>query len=106
MPITFGRNNEYGVQIDGQGARIVEVDSVGLDNIHVHDPAAQNPSTAFALSRISHGPYGPTPLGIFRDVESASYGRALERQIAAAQEKRGPGDLATLLRSRGTWTVE
>jgi hypothetical protein len=29
----------------------------------------------------------------------------MERQIAEAQKDKGPGDLATLLRSRGTWEV-
>jgi len=28
---------------------------------------ARIPTAAFALSRLSHGPYGPTPIGIFRD---------------------------------------
>jgi 2-oxoglutarate ferredoxin oxidoreductase subunit beta len=105
-PIIFGENDEWGIQFDEGGARVVEVAEVGHDNIHVHDAAAPNPSVAFALSRISQGPYGPTPLGIFRDVPRPSYGREMERQIAVAQEQKGPGDLATLLRSRGTWTTD
>jgi len=105
-PITFGKNGEWGVQVDAAGARIVEVADVGRHNLHVHDSHAPNPSTAFALSRIAQGPYGPTPLGIFRNVTNPSYGHEMERQIAAAQQKRGPGDLETLVRSRGTWTVD
>ena len=105
-PIIFGPNDEYGVTFDGKGARVVEVETVGRDNIHVHDAADPNPSVAFALSRLSHGPYGPTPLGIFRNVPVPSYGHLIEQQIAQAQEQRGPGDLAEVIRSRGTWTVE
>ena len=105
-PIVFGANDEYGVQVDAEGARIVEVDHVGRDNLYVHDVHNPNPAAAFALSRISQGPYGPTPLGVFRDVSSPDYGTMMERQIAAAQERRGPGDLAGLLRSRGTWVVD
>ncbi len=105
-PIIFGENDEYGVQVDAAGARIVEVAEVGRHNLHVHDAYAPNPSAAFALSRISQGPYGPTPLGVFRDVSSPDYGHMLERQVAAAQEQRGSGDLAKLIRSRGTWTVD
>ena len=92
--------------MDASGARIVEVADVGRDNIHVHDAHAPNPAAAFALSRISQGPYGPTPLGVFRDVAQPSYGEMLERQVAAAQERKGPGDLGKLIRSRGTWTVD
>ena len=106
QPVIFGEDDEYGVQVDADGARIVEVADVGHDNIHVHDASAPNPSAAFALSRISQGPYGPTPLGVFRDVDTSDYGHDLERQVAAAQETKGPGDLAKLVRSRGTWTVD
>jgi 2-oxoglutarate ferredoxin oxidoreductase subunit beta len=105
-PVVFGKNQEYGVVVDAEGAKVVEVARRGLRNIHVHRSDVANPATAFALSRISQGPYGPTPLGIFRNVGVASYGKVLEQQIALAQEKKGPGDLAELIRSRGTWTVE
>jgi 2-oxoglutarate ferredoxin oxidoreductase subunit beta len=105
-PIIFGPNDEYGITFDGQGARVVEVAEVGRHNVHVHDASSPNPSVAFALSRLSHGPYGPTPLGIFRNVPVPSYGRMLEEHIALAQAEKGPGDLEKVIRSRGTWTVE
>ncbi len=105
-PIVFGPENEYGVVIDPEGARVVEIADVGLDKIHVHRADNPNPSAAFALSRISQGPVGPTPLGVFRDVKVPSYGKILQQQMAAAQDSKGPGDLAALIRSRGTWTVE
>jgi hypothetical protein len=38
-------------------------------------------------------------------VKVPSYGKVLEQQVAAEHEKKGPGDLAALIRSRGTWTV-
>jgi 2-oxoglutarate ferredoxin oxidoreductase subunit beta len=104
-PIVFGGDDEYGVVVDADGAKIVEVAEVGLHNVHVHRADHPNPAVAFALSRIAQGPYGPTPLGIFRNVQVPDYGRLLEQQIAQSQEKKGPGDLAELLRSRGTWTV-
>ena len=59
-PVIFGEDDEYGVQVDANGARIVEVADVGRHNIHVHNATSPNPSAAFALSRISQGPYGPT----------------------------------------------
>ncbi len=105
-PITFGADNEYGVVVDGEGARVVEVAKAGHRNIHVHDASVPNPAVAFALSRLSYGPYGPTPLGIFRNVDVPSYGEEMESQIAEAQASKGPGDMAQLIRSRGTWTVD
>ena len=105
-PIVFGPDDEYGIMINLEGARVVKVADVGIDAIKVHDPADPNPGIAFALSRISHGPYGPTPVGIFRQVERASYGDGVRQQLVDAQARKGPGDLATLLASGGTWTVE
>ena len=104
-PIIFGPNDEYGVVFDGRGAKVVEVAEVGHHALHVHNVADPNPSVAFALSRLSYGPYGPTPLGIFRNVQVASYGNEMEHQIAEAQSLKGPGNLADLVRSRGTWHV-
>ena len=39
-------------------------------------------------------PTGPTPFGVFRDVERPVYDELMAEQIAAATEKRGAGDLA------------
>jgi 2-oxoglutarate ferredoxin oxidoreductase subunit beta len=105
-PITFGPNGEHSVVFrDGQ-ARVVDTASVSAAEIMVHDPTRDDPTLAFALSRISHGPYGPTPLGIFRSVERTVYEDTMSRQLVEAQSKRGPGDLQKLVGSIGTWVVE
>ena len=105
-PVVFGPEDEYGVVIEEGTARIVEVADAGLDAIHVHDARAINPSAAFALSRLSHGPFGPTPVGIFREMPRPLYEDDLQQQIHDAQAKKGPGDLQELIGSTGTWTVE
>ncbi len=71
----------------------------------MHDAHRADPSLAFALARLSHDDHSPTPFGVFRAVERPDYGTAVSDQVVAASDKRGPGDLATLLRSNGTWTV-
>jgi 2-oxoglutarate ferredoxin oxidoreductase subunit beta len=60
---------------------------------------------AFALSRIAHTPTGPTPFGVFRDVERAVYDELMADQIATAKEKRGEGDLRELLHAGDSWTI-
>ena len=105
-PVTFGPENEKAVVLDGPVARIVDTASVDPRQIHVHDETRSDPSVAFALSRLSHGPYGPTPLGIFRRVKRPTYESQLEYQVAAAKNKHGNGDLNALIRSHGTWTVD
>jgi len=47
----------------------------------------------------------PTPVGVFRDVERASYGDLLQQQIARAQDGEGGGDLQALLTSGAVWEV-
>jgi 2-oxoglutarate ferredoxin oxidoreductase subunit beta len=47
----------------------------------------------------------PTPIGVFRDVERPSYEIEVQRQLTAASEREGPGDLASLLSSGATWDV-
>jgi 2-oxoglutarate ferredoxin oxidoreductase subunit beta len=106
QPVVFGADNENGVVVGAEGARVVKVADVGLDAIHVHDPANPDPSAAFALSRLSHGPYGPTPVGVFRSVTRPTYAESISRQLVEAQAAKGPGDLAKLIRSTGTWTVD
>ena len=72
----------------------------------VHDEHAADPSGAFTLSRITHTTHGKTPLGVFRDVERPVYDELMAEQLEKAREKRGPGDLAELLRTGDTWTIE
>jgi 2-oxoglutarate ferredoxin oxidoreductase subunit beta len=105
-PIRFGNENEKGVMITGQGhARIVDVAEVGEEAILVHDEKRDDPDLAFTLSRLARGPHEPTPIGVFRAVERPDYADATSRQLAVAQEQKGPGDLGALLHSSATWTV-
>jgi 2-oxoglutarate/2-oxoacid ferredoxin oxidoreductase subunit beta len=105
-PIRFGTDGTKGVVIDSQrGAHIVDVAGVSEQALLVHDETRDDPSVAFMLSRLARGPFEPTPIGVFRDVVRPDYGEGVNRQIAASQEQRGPGDLSALLRSGATWDV-
>ena len=106
-PIRFGPNNEKGVRMTAEGrCEVVEVASVREDELLVHDEHRSDPSLAFALSRLAERPTGPTPLGVFRDVDRPAYGDGLENQLRLAADQQGPGDLARLLASGDTWTVD
>ncbi len=105
-PIRFGVENERGVIFTPEGvAKIVDVADVGEDAIAVHRADRLDPSQAFALSRLAHTPVGPTPLGIFRSVQRQTYGQVVQQQLIDARERQGPGDLAALFASGGTWEV-
>ncbi len=105
-PIVFGPEGEHTVILENGAATVVPTASVDPSQILVHDEFAVNASVAFSLSRLSHGPHGPTPVGVFRNVERSTYEAVLEEQIETAQKKKGVGDINALVRSMGTWTVE
>jgi 2-oxoglutarate ferredoxin oxidoreductase subunit beta len=104
-PIRFS-NGERGLMINAFGeCEIVDVADVGVDRLVVHDEHRPDPSLAFAISRISHAPTMPTPVGVFRDVARPVYEAAVQAQLAAASDRNGPGDLEALIGSGSTWTV-
>jgi 2-oxoglutarate ferredoxin oxidoreductase subunit beta len=102
QPIRFGVERERGVArgADG-GLEIVAVADVGEDALIVHDPTRSDPGLAFSLARLAEDPSGPTPIGIFRDVERPVYGRAGQGPLAPASAEQ----LAELLAAGDTWTV-
>jgi 2-oxoglutarate ferredoxin oxidoreductase subunit beta len=105
-PVRFGADGEHGVVMNEFGeAKIVNVADVGVDRLVVHDEHRPDPSLAFALSRLADHPETPTPVGVFRAVDRPSYEVSMQRQLVDAAERSGPGDLAALLRSAPTWTV-
>ena len=107
-PIRFGRDGQRGVVRDpATGGVRIAVDPDPAD-VLVHDAHAADPTTAFALSRLTDaGVLAHAPIGIFRQVEQATYDDLAREQIVTASQ--GTGDksqaLAGLLSSGDTWTV-
>ena len=101
-PIRFGVSDERGVArgADG-GLSIVAVEEVGEDALLVHDPTRLDSGLAFSLAKLAEDPTGPTPIGIFRDVERPVYGRTGR----VAPEPASTEELGELLNSADTWTV-
>jgi len=106
-PIRFGIGGHRGVIRDAAGhLKVVDVDQVGEDALLVHDAHDEDPSIAFALSRLSHPEtLDNTPIGVFRDVRRPSYESAMSAQIETAIARRGLGDLQNLLLGKDTWIV-
>jgi len=106
QPIRFGKDGHRAVvRAPDGGLAIAEVADVGEDAILVHDIHRTDPSLAFSLSRLAHGPSSATPMGVFRQVQRAVYGQELERQIDTDRQRRGPGSLGELLTGKDTWSI-
>jgi 2-oxoglutarate ferredoxin oxidoreductase subunit beta len=105
-PIRFGPDGEHGVVLHPDGSlEVVSVADVGETALLIHDEHQDSPGLAFQLSRLSRGPYEPTPIGVFRDVDRPDYGTSMNDQVDQIVSKRGKGDLNDLLRSGSSWTV-
>jgi 2-oxoglutarate/2-oxoacid ferredoxin oxidoreductase subunit beta len=102
-PIRFGEDGAKGVRQRADGS--VEVGDVTEESdLLVHDAHHEQPSAAFALSRLTQATAGATPIGVFRDVQRPVYDELMAEQIETARAKQ-PGDLAALLHSGDTWEL-
>mgnify|MGYP003351800319 CR=1 FL=1 len=87
--------------------------SVDASDVLVHDAHNPDPSTAFAISRLTDSGYlNTSPIGIFRQVERRTYDDAAREQVASASTGAGDGTaadrtarLAALIGGGDTWTV-
>ncbi len=108
QPVRFGTQGERALRFGPYGSLEAVPAPAGDspdDSLLVHNAHAADPSYAFALTRLDSTDFAHTPIGIFRDVERASYDDAMSAQIAAARERKGDGDLAALLAGSDTWRV-
>jgi 2-oxoglutarate ferredoxin oxidoreductase subunit beta len=108
--IRFGTEGQYGVVRDPETGQVfaVEVADVGEADLLVHDAHAQDPTTAFALSRLTDaGVLTRAPIGIFRQVQHPTYDDLAREQVATARAGTTSNQeaLAGLLSGGDTWTV-
>ncbi|WP_405970541.1 2-oxoacid:ferredoxin oxidoreductase subunit beta [Streptomyces sp. NBC_00988] len=109
-PVRFGTDGRYGVVRDPLTGRlrVATVAETGEDALLVHDVAADDPTQAFALSRLTTPTEGtvpvPVPVGVFRAVRREAYDDLVREQVTAARTGRA-SDLRSLLHGKDTWTV-
>ena len=114
--LRFGRHGELeAVEVaaaEGLGKSDAAAEGLGKsdaaadeDTLITHDAHRADPSYAYALSRLDTADFRHTPVGVFRQVEQASYDQLMAEQIDAARSRSGPGDLAALLAGNDTWEV-
>jgi 2-oxoglutarate ferredoxin oxidoreductase subunit beta len=91
------------------GVEVALVAEVDEEALLVHDAHQEDPSTAFAISRLTSADYlHQAPIGIFRQVERPTYDDQARAQVTAASAA-APGDrtdkLGALIGGGDTWTV-
>jgi len=103
QPIRFGPELSKGLRQRSDGS--IEVCPGDAGDILLHDEKHETAALAFALTRVTQERHGGTPVGVFRDIERPVYDDLMAEQLAAAEEKRGKGDLAELLHGGETWKI-
>jgi 2-oxoglutarate ferredoxin oxidoreductase subunit beta len=113
-PIRFGNPREDGVPSKAiarsatGGVEVVDASGMAEADLLVHDAHADDPTTAFALSRLTDaGVLHQSPIGIFRQVQRPTYDDQARDQIATAASGLGNkrDALASLISGGDTWTV-
>jgi 2-oxoglutarate ferredoxin oxidoreductase subunit beta len=100
-PIRFGADGERGIARARDGSlEIVQAAEVDEDALVVHDPKAADPGLAYSLARLAEEPSGPTPIGIFREVQRPVFRRAQGNAQAPSEDQLG-----RLLLTEDAWTV-
>ena len=107
-PVRSGAEHVVARQDDGTLAVVPEADAAP-DSVLVHEPGAEDPSAAFALSRIDDGSMTHIPMGIFRSVDRPTYDDLVRAQVDGARAAAGgpaaDDDMQSLLHGSDTWQV-
>jgi 2-oxoglutarate/2-oxoacid ferredoxin oxidoreductase subunit beta len=105
-PIRFGPEGERGVVRAGTGRlELADVADAGEDALVVHDAHRADPGLAFELAQLAQRPTGPTPIGVFRDIDRPVYGEGWQEELEDAHARAGVEELEKLLHAGDTWTV-
>ena len=106
-PLVFGENGAKGIKLDGFKPVVVDVTSVSLNDLWIHDEKDQLKATI--LTRFFSNPEDenalPRPFGVFYQENRFCYEDELNAQIAEAIASKGKGDLDELIRGKNTWTI-
>jgi len=104
-PLVFGKEQDKGIKLDGFKPVMVSLKDgkYSINDLLVHNEKSRE--LAFILSELTDYPGFPTPIGVFLDIDRATYDDEVKMQIEKVVEKEGKGDLEKLLFSGNTWTI-
>ena len=105
-PLIFGKDRNKGIRLHDLDPEVVTLgNGITADDLLIHDEKATEPTLANLLSRMV-GPEFPEVVGVLRAIQKPTYDELLERQMADASAKKGPGTMADLFQAEDVWTVE
>jgi 2-oxoglutarate ferredoxin oxidoreductase subunit beta len=105
-PLLFGKGKDKGLRLNGFLPEVVSLKdgTSSINDILVYN---ENDTTlSFILSDMTNKPDLPHPFGVFLSIERPPYEAEMQRQIEFAKQKRGVGNIESLLHSGDTWTIQ
>ncbi len=106
-PYVFGKQHDKVLQWNCNRFEVVPYDeNKPNDGLLVHDERSMSAEIEFGLASLTDKPDFPTPLGVFRQVETETYEELLIKQIDEVKAKKGEGDLETLFNSGNTFYID
>ena len=108
-PLIFGANLDKGIRLNGFQPEVISLNgdsTYATDDLITHDQFAEDPTLAHFLSRMTENEELPLPIGIFRSIQRPCYEDALTQQIDTQKEKKGEGNIESLLNAGDTWVVD
>lgn len=109
QPLIFGADNNKGIILNSGHPKVVRLDdgSYTADDLWIHDSSDRYKAhllTTFFDNPLLDG-HLPRPFGVFYATDRFRYEEALKDQLDLAVDKKGEGDLDSLLSGKNTWTV-
>jgi 2-oxoglutarate ferredoxin oxidoreductase subunit beta len=102
-PLIFGSEENKGIRLNGY---VPEVVTIGENGVKASDLVVHNETApaayAMMLSELAYPDY-PTPIGVFRCIETPTYGEQIRSQQSST---RAAGDLQTLVDGSSVWSVD
>jgi 2-oxoglutarate ferredoxin oxidoreductase subunit beta len=105
-PMVFGKQKDKGIKLEGFTPTVVSLSDgkYSANDLIVHNE--NDTMLSFILARMSSIPNLPRPVGVFYKVQKPLYEVEIERQVQAAIQKQGEGNLEKLLNHGETWTIQ
>ncbi len=103
-PLVFGARRDQGIRLRGLTPEVVTMgqDGVTEQDLVLYDE--HDASLAYLVSRLGR-PSFPEPIGVFRAERLPTLGERVAEQAVQVKQKKGEGDLRTLLFAGDMWEV-
>ncbi len=104
QPLKFGKDK--GISADGKDVHIIDLDhNTRPGRVSIFKENEPTPYIAGMLAKMTYNPNLPTPVGVFRNIETPRYEDLLSSQIRDEIERKGAGNLKELFFTGDIWQV-